>query len=195
MNDSLGGVFRRECGADAVLRAIGGKMARELKAGARPSPAQLVEEVQRRAASHYQSLWESCSPEEKLLLVQLAEEGVANPQWEQTLADLQRKRLVVQDPVHRLFNESFRRFVLTVPGRRQVLRGEQEGASTWSALRGVLWPGLLLLTVFLAFTQRHHLEGLETAVPFIGAGLTGLSKLYDFFKTARVETTGGPTAA
>ena len=180
-------LFERECGADIVLRQIGREIVGHLPAGRMPTPAQLLEEVRRRAGPHYQQRWEECTDLEKLVLLQLAQEGVVNPHCDIVLRELMRRRLVRFEPEVRLMNESFRRFLLDLDPPATVVALEREGDSTWSAMRSVLWPALIVGVVFVAFTQRQIMQGYEAVIPLIGGGVTALSKLFDLVKVARVN--------
>ncbi len=73
-------------------------------------PATIAESISRREAleaivsvadPYYQSLWDHCSSDEKLVLVQLEQEGVVNPKQIAAVRSLLRRGLVRMDPALR----------------------------------------------------------------------------------------------
>ena len=59
----------------------------------------LVRELQRRANAYYELLWTSCTRKEKLVLIQLAQEGFVTAQGWDVVAPLVAKGLIVERPV------------------------------------------------------------------------------------------------
>ncbi len=188
-------LFRRECGAAPELRAIGKTMLEELPDGHVPKESDLIDEVRERAHAYYTGLWDDCSTIERLVLLQLAQEDLVNPHCGAVLRGLRRRGLVRATPDIRLMNESFRRFILRGPPPPEVLALEQSRDSTWSVMQRMLWPSLIILLVFVAFTQRQLMQGYEAVIPFLGGGLTALGKLIDLMKVAKVAPSGGGAQA
>lgn len=119
----------------------------------------ILAKVGAKARLHYRYLWSQCTTDEKLVLVQLAENGLVNPKYFGWVMDLMNRGLVVRDPGLRLMNESFRRFVLQEVRRSQVLAWqEEEGPSGWSVLKWILPAPLILVAAFLFVTQRDALS-------------------------------------
>jgi hypothetical protein len=189
--DYLADLFRRECGADAVLREIAKKLADELPAGAAPTESQLAAVIGERAREHYASLWNECSPLEKLVVLQLAHEDLVNPHCGPVLRRLRQRGLVRATPDIRLMNETFRKFVLSVEPPKDVLALEQARDSAWSVMQRMLWPSILILMIFVAFTQRQLMQGYEAVIPFLAGGLTAIGKLFDLMKVARASPSSG----
>jgi hypothetical protein len=122
------------------------------------------------ASAHYQSLWCQCSEEERLLLVQLAQEGLANPRQVDVLRRLRSRRLVRADPHFRLMNESFQRFVLEAESPEQIALWERpQGEATSARVRG---PLLVLATIVLGLLLLTQQAFVTTTLGF-AAGAAG----------------------
>jgi hypothetical protein len=174
--------FRHECEPDPTLRLIGSKILEDLTPRATITPGQLVDEFLDRARPYYHTLWSSCSTAEKLVLIQLAKEGLINPYCRPVLRELLRKRLIVRSGGLRLMNESFRRFVLSVDVPKAILDREHEAKGGWRTLKIMLWPILLIAIIFLALTQQKHLEGVLPLLTAMAGGITALWKILDLLK-------------
>ena len=154
----------------------------------------MLAKVGSEARLHYRYLWSKCSPDEKLVLVQLAQHGLVNPKYFGWVMDLMNRGLVVRDPRLRVMNESFARFVRQEMQRSHILElQEEEGPSGWSVLKWILPAPLILVAAFLFVTQRDALSNL-TGVLIAAVSLAPiLVNLYGQFQevNARRETKGG----
>ena len=179
-------ILHSECSSTVALRHVATEIVDSLPQGASLRSKELTDLIFDRCEAYYRSLWASCSKAEKLMLVQLAEEGLVNRKNERVLRHLMRKGLIVRTPRLRLMNDTFQRFVLAVRGEEDVQQWEEEGGRQgWVLWRGVLVTVLVMLLAFLALTQR---EILESWIPILGAfagGVAGLLRLLAMFK-------GGP---
>ena len=148
MRETLVEVLKSECCATPALRSVATEIADSVPRApeaSRPKPQQLADIIYDRCEAYYRSLWKTCSKGEKLMLIQLAEEGFVNRKNERVLRHLMRKGLIVRTPGLRLMNDSFHRFVLAVRGEEKVEHWEREGAEHgWAAWRGVLITVLLM---------------------------------------------------
>ena len=145
------------------------------------SVEQLLTEVGERSHSHYQQIWESCTPAEKLVLGQIAAEGLVNGKTKRTVRMLMARRLVRRQPNFVLLNETFRQFVLSESSRAEVTVLEQETHSAWDAIRA---PFLVLLIGSLAFfisTQRELFNTTLGIVTGIAATLPAVMKMISMF--------------
>lgn len=107
------------------------------------------------AAPVYQSLWSHCTEEERLLLHQIAREGLANPRQSGVLLRLRRHHLVRANPRFRVMSQTFRRFVLEAVPPEEVTRWEQpHGESTAMRIRGPLLVLAGVAGVLLLLTQQ-----------------------------------------
>ena len=75
--------------------------------------SQLLVEADERLDRYYQRIWTACSPEEQLVLLQIAEEGLCNLKSSRVVRRLIARGLVTRRRNIRLVSETFRRFVLS----------------------------------------------------------------------------------
>jgi hypothetical protein len=149
---------------------------------------QVVDRILARASLLYAQTWRRCDDEEKLLLVQLVEEGFANPKQEETVRRLLAKNLLRRDPVLRPMNYSLAVFVETSRDLEQLKRREKEhGRLRWSSLRGLLLAALVLVLLFLSVTQRETLQVWLAYLTTAAAGTAGVLKLMSFFNRPGVQ--------
>jgi hypothetical protein len=162
-----------ECRWSETLLAIGERLAAHPRSH-RLGRHELVELVLDAASSHYASLWRRCDDEEKLLLLQIARDGLANPHQPGVLRHLRRRRLVRADPRVRIVNESFRRFISEAESDQQIAAWEHpKGKTTSARIRGPLAALAVVVAGLLLFTQQAFVTSTVTfaagAVGLIGA--------------------------
>jgi hypothetical protein len=138
----------------------------------------VIDRILERTRHFYDGLWKQCSDEEKLLLIQLVEEGYANPKQTEVVRRLLRRGLLRRDPVLRPMNHSFAVFVETHSRPDEVRRKETAHQGLrWSRVRGLLIAALVLILVFLSFTQRDVVEVWIAYLTTAAAGAAGVLKL------------------
>ena len=107
------------------------------------------------AEPYYRSLWELCSREERVVVIQLAESGLINPKRIGLVRRLARRGLVVVDPRFRIMNESFERFVRTVEPREHVVEWERSSTGmSWGKLATPLYALAAIVIAILLFTEQ-----------------------------------------
>jgi hypothetical protein len=107
------------------------------------------------AEPYYRSIWELCSDDERLLLVQLAEEGVINPKRFDVFRQLHHRGLVVVEPRFDLMNGSFRDFVRSIESPERVLEWEQTPAALgWRRFSTPLYTLAAVVVAILLYTQQ-----------------------------------------
>jgi hypothetical protein len=146
--------------------------------GKYPTRRAVVDLILRQVRPYYLSKWQACSPEEKLLLIQLVEEGYANPKQDEVVRRLLQAQLLRFDPVLRPMNQSFALFVAANTEPEEVRKQEHaQRGLRWSLVRTLLVAALLLIMVFLALTQRDVVEIWIAYLGTAGAGTIGVLKL------------------
>lgn len=172
-------VLRQECALFPHLQRIEAEISPQISSGA-VSAEQVIDEIGDRAHAYYHSLWSQLSIKEKLLLVQLSQEGFVNPNSGKLANVLMRKGLLIHDQNLRIFNESFRRFVASVETADQIKFWEQKSMKGgWGSIRVVFWAGLISLVAFLLYTQRDLLQSGVAWLPAIIGAIAGLLKVLD----------------
>jgi hypothetical protein len=107
------------------------------------------------AEPYYRSIWELCSQDERLVLIQLAEEGVVNPKRFDIVRRLHNRGLVVVEPRFDLMNRSFRQFVGSVESPERVKEWEQTSAGvSWKRFSIPLYTLAAVVVAILLFTQQ-----------------------------------------
>jgi hypothetical protein len=130
-----------------------------------------------RFEGYYRSLWTSCSQEEQLVLVQLAEEGFLNPKQALVARQLLQRGLLVRDPALRLMESGFCAFVQRVHDRQEVKTWEQDFSGPgWSGLRWGFTKVLMVAATFVAvvislflFATQQQLQDAAIGVVSIAA--------------------------
>ena len=85
---------------------------------------ELLRGIRAQTLPFYELLWTSCTRDEKLVLIQLAQEGFITAQCWDVAATLVAKGLIVNEPFFAIFNRTFRDFLI----------------DTETELRKVTWP-------------------------------------------------------
>ena len=147
--------------------------------------------VRSSADACYQLLWTSCTRSEKLALIQLAQEGLTNPNTREVVLELIAKGLVIAGPTPVPFNFTFRDFLRRIERDDVVQEWERgEGTGMW-ALAGRLAATVLVMGgLFYLVTQGMAMQGL---LPLLsGSGLLSVPLVKDL--VARVSTKGNDKA-
>jgi len=151
-------LIERECRATEQLQEIGKTIFGNPKIDKLSAP-EIIELVHDAAYAHYETIWARCSVDERLLLVQLAHEGVVNPRQFDVLARLRRHHLVLAEPRFMIMNQSFRRFVLEKDLLDNVASYEPAFArSLYASVQGPLVGVAAVAVGLLVFTQQAAVE-------------------------------------
>lgn len=130
------------------------------------------------ARGYYAALWTACSEEERLVLVQLAEEQFANPRQVAMVRRLLQRGLLVRDRALRLMNDSFRLFVERFQDPAAVTAWERpQGGLGWAQLRWGLLVVLVAVAAFLFVTQKDLFDKTIGFVSALAVAVPGLLKL------------------
>ena len=149
--------------------------------------AHLIDEISERAETYYAGLWASCRQDEKLLLYQLARNGLANGRNRRTLRRLIARGLVRRNPNLELFSETFRLYVVGAAQREDLVsraRAEQ-GASTWDSLRVPFFIVIVSFLLLLFATQKDLLTTTTAFATALTTGLPMIMKLVGVFSEKR----------
>jgi len=170
--------LRNECGSSGTLLRIAAGLLRRRDLG-KYSWKQIVSFVLDAAEPYYRSVWDLCSRDEKLVLIQLAEEGLVNPKNVGILRRLSRRRLVTLEPRFRLINDSFREFVLAVEPPERVAQWEGEGTmQMWKRISIPLYTLAAVVVGILLFTEQALVANAMVIVTGAAGALGSLRTLY-----------------
>jgi hypothetical protein len=125
-----------------------------------------------RAEACYQLLWTSCTRSEKLVLIQLAQEGVINPKCSDTVDELIAKGLIWPGAAPTIFNMTFRDFLRDIERADVVQQWEHmEGSGLWVVSGRLVAIALMVGGLFYLVTQGISVQ---SVLPIIsGSGLLG----------------------
>src|SRR6185295_15872299 len=135
---------------------------------------------------YYGGLWASCSPDEKILLHQLAREGLMNGKDRKAVRRLLSRGLVRRGPNLRLFNDTFRLYVLNAAKQEQVPFEAHDGASAWDTIRFPLFVVIVSVVIMIFATQKDLLNLTTGLVAALTTGLPAIVRLFGFFTERRV---------
>ena len=138
---------------------------------------EIILKIQSLAQNYYHAIWDACSKEERYILYDLAENGLANSQNTAIVNRLLSKGLLTnQSGSLNLLNESFQNYVLTnlQPEEALEMEREQRSAGTWGKIRNPILLIALALGMFVLVTQEETfnqivalLSTLAASVPII----------------------------
>ena len=132
---------------------------------------EIIQQVGSRANAIYQHMWSLCTRVEKLTLIELAHGNVVNPNNWDAARRLKQRGYLRRDPFHRVFNESFTRFILRMERIEDVDSWRAENPGMWASIRLPLVVAALGGIVFLGVTQPAFFN---SAFAFAAAGTAGL---------------------
>jgi hypothetical protein len=193
----LPAAIREECSHHKELLRIGAEVAAQAQHLERkPDEEMWLAMIAERARALYKLFWATCTRPEKLLLIQLAQTGFANPNCFGTLEELIRKGLVTQDVRPRIMNETFRRFLTKVEERKTVRAWESEaGQGSWAPIRNILLASLALSLIVIALTQADTLQTATTVIGGVVTAMAGVTRLLGYFTGGNSRTSTAPTSA
>jgi hypothetical protein len=173
-----------ECEISPELLTIAENLVQRLPPGTALSAEDVLEEIGSSARYFYEGLWNGCATSERVVLRQLAEEGLINPNNQAAVSRMLNAGLVRHGQTFRIMNETFRRFVLCAAPHDVVSSWEREGVSVpWGtiATTGVTvafgLAGLLLLTQEqLVDAWISYVPALAPAIPTVWKVLAGVQK-------------------
>jgi hypothetical protein len=150
----------------------------QLPHGAQPTRDALLFEIGVAAAPFYRAIWTGCSKDDRLVLRQLAEEGVINRQNALAIANLLRSGLVRRDPTFHIMNETFRRFILEELSANELAELEHEGVLLpWGSITTMLLTGALFLIGVILLTQQQLMDAWVGYVPMLAPAVPTVLKL------------------
>jgi len=137
-----------------------------------PTGAMLSRTFQSQALASYDLLWESCTRCEKIVLVQLAQEGFVTTQNCEVVWSLVNKGLIVERPHPTIFNTTFRQYLRHIEHDQVVERWEREdGDGLWVVAGRLIGSSLIAGGLFYLTTQDFSVDSLLPVVS--GTGLFG----------------------
>ena len=134
--------------------------------------ADLARAFRSQALAAYDLLWESCTRSEKIVLVQLAQEGFIATRNCEVVWGLIKKGLIVKRPQPTIFNNTFRSFLRHIERDHVVEQWEREdGNGLWVVAGRLIGSSLIAGGLFFLVTQDFSFDSLLPVVS--GTGVFG----------------------
>lgn len=166
-----------ECGHHGRLHAIG-KQILNRPDWFRLKQEEVVKLVGEAAQNYYAARWEILSQGEQLVAAQLSRGAVINPKSHKATTRLYARGLIKRNPDLRLDNKSFSDFIENQVSSDQLLKWERAGIpSTWELIRGPIVIGLIIIALFLFWSQREFLGNTVAFLGTVGVGLGAILNL------------------
>ena len=170
---------KEECDHTSKLRELGELILEEHSGGNSPSREWVVSRVMSLADSYYHSLWTRLSSTERLVLYQLARDGWSNPKNLAAMHQLEAKQLVKREPMYKIINESFRRFVLSPEHADDIAQWVKlEQQSTWHALKFIVIAVGIGFAAWLLYSQAALSQQVVGYIAAIATLLTAAGSLF-----------------
>ena len=147
--------------------------------------------LQTTAYNFYTSLWYSLTKEEKFILYDLAEDGLINAHDRFTINILISKGLIIRrDGLLHLFNKSFRNFILTGIGDKEIatIRKQFKESSTWGKLRTPLVLIVVAILVFIFASQEGTFTKTIGYITLLTGSIPALMQLFSLFRRSDIKT-------
>lgn len=176
-------ILRDECSPRLALRRIGNEFLKRLKPES-AKPAELLRQIGDQAKLYYQRVWDSQSADEKLTILHLAEDRLLSPN-DPHIKQLFLKGIIVRSPDVRLFNDTFRDFVLShcFTGALASIETQAKQKSPWESLKLPLLIALGAVLLFLAITQRDFFGSSLSIIAGLTTGIPTVFKLLGFLQS------------
>ncbi len=132
--------------------------------------------------NYYQTIWDSCSDEEKSILYDIAEDFVINLHKKGVINELINKGLVLNGQFLMLFNLSFTHFVNSQKDEVDTInvRLRDDSNTSWSQYSLPIKLLGIAIVVFLIVTQQEFLTRIQTLLISLGAILTFALRFINF---------------
>ncbi|MCG8700151.1 MAG: hypothetical protein MI922_18995, partial [Bacteroidales bacterium] len=121
---------------------------------------ELILGIQQHLEPKYYFIWKYCTPLEKLILYDLAEDGMVNTKNSYLINRLVSKRIVTIDNQPKIFSESFKNFILTSVRELEAKQLEKllSEQGQWSNFRLFIVSILLSIIIFVFVIQGRTVD-------------------------------------
>jgi hypothetical protein len=180
-------LLERECGWNEGLESVARDLA-DRWGYPDLTREQKIRAIEEAARAAFLDIWSSLTHREKLLLFQLAEQGLVNPgNWE-VARDLEKRGFLVRTSPYRIVSESFRRFVLEECDPAELKAWQAATPSSWALLRVPLALLIILVAAFVFVTQPDTFRSSTAFIGAVSAGLPHLLRLASLLQGGRGGT-------
>ncbi|WP_276167797.1 cache domain-containing protein [Zobellia alginiliquefaciens] len=130
----------------------------------------MVMHTQNLAHGYYNDIWNTLPTRERYLLYDLAKDGFMNIKNRNSLFSLMKKGLIVWNDRPKIFNYSFKNFIMTSVSLNEALRLENKnrGKGTWANTRILIYLVIITVIIFIGLGKPELLKDFETLVGTLG---------------------------
>ena len=130
----------------------------------------MVMQTQNLSHGYYNDIWNALPTRERYLLYDLAKDGFLNIKNTNSLFSLMKKGLIVWKDRPKIFNDSFKNFIVTSVSLNEALRLEHKnrGKGSWGNTRILFYLVILTIIVFIAMGKPELLKDFETLIGALG---------------------------
>jgi hypothetical protein len=151
-----------------------------------------VLKIQDIAQNYFYSVWTSLSSKEKYVLYDLASDELTNYKNYIILAELERKGVLFfcdRENTLKIFNKSFRNFILTVVNPEEALMLEKQVnvSGTWEIVRMVLVIFFVSIGMFLFFTENTAFNKIIGAVTAVSSLIPAIINFFTNIRGAKLS--------
>ncbi len=114
----------------------------------------LIDEILLRSEAYYESIWATCSIDEKITLIHLARNNFV-PEKDARIVRLLMRKGLVSSNQYRLLNKSFADFVMNAESSAVIKNWKRNQENTWDNIRTPLITIVLVVVAFIFVTQRQ----------------------------------------
>ncbi|WP_134052898.1 hypothetical protein [Rheinheimera aquimaris] len=140
------------------------------------------------AGAHYRYRWELCTTQERLLMINIANEHLPNPRNYIPLDHLVRRGFIFRDKGWHLVNHSFQKFVRTAEDRELVRAWVGEASeSIWKYTRFPLLVLLFLLLAGLAYTATEAFQSFFGIFSAVLGAIPLVLRIFSFTRGGSLE--------
>ncbi len=162
----------------------------------RQTPSQvtdsLIFKLQLTSQYFYTDIWQSLTQEEKFILYDLAEDGLVNASDDFNVNMLICKGLIIRpDGPLRLFNKSFRNFILTAIGQKEMnrIKAQVKDNGNWKNLRVPMNLAILAILAFLLASQQEAYSRVIAYITALSGGIPVILKIFSMVGGSEVKKT------
>ena len=190
LDPGLQSLIVSECEVAPELLAIAENLVRRLPPKARPTREDLLAEIEAGARHFYETVWNACDTDERVVLRQLAEEGLVNPNNPAAISRLLNSGLVRRGQTFHIVNETFRRFVLGAAPHATISTWEHEGVRVpWGTIATTGVTAAFGLAGLLLLTQEQLVDAWMSYIPALAPAIPTVWKVLASVQKGRIEIT------
>jgi hypothetical protein len=147
----------------------------------------LILKIQDLSTSFYDYVWDSLSNEEKIILLDLAQDTVLNLKNRKMIIQLLQKGILQMKDQIGFVSPSFKNFILTQTDKStfEELQAKSKEEGTWTRIRNSMILVAASLVVFLIFTQQNLLSNMNTVLLSAGTLVGVYLKFSGLFKSLK----------